>query len=317
MRLVLALGIVVFTTAGPALAQEMPVVVDLEAFIATEIGGPGMVANLGDLNDDNIFDFPDLPPEGIEGIWDDTLGVGLDEEGNFDDEEFFRRVLPEGFDLAASDAVATGPCGGVLISYDAGGLSIDAAVDRGDTDPPMDIHGKPAFTKDNPFQADTRGLLLYWGFTRDVPTLSTTGSGGGSATAFHDHQWNVTILGISADNGGDPNPRDKNRNAGVTDLGDLLPLDFRAIVKGKAAIIDTYGPDRLPEFSAPDDDPTSDDIDVLAAGNEFCFGEGWFEFVGDGLPFFEGPALIAEALALLGFSGILFNARTALSWRSG
>ncbi|MEE8330483.1 MAG: hypothetical protein V3R84_01800 [Acidimicrobiia bacterium] len=44
----------------------MPVVVDLEVFIATEIGGPGIVGNLGDLNDDSIFDFPDLPPEVLE-----------------------------------------------------------------------------------------------------------------------------------------------------------------------------------------------------------------------------------------------------------
>jgi hypothetical protein len=318
LRFSIALGIIAFAAAGPALAQETPVV-DLSVFISSEIGGPGL-GDVVDVNGDGIFDFPDLPPEGIEGIWDDTLGVGLDAAGNFDAAEFFRRVLPPGFDIADSGAVAVGPCGGVLISYDADGLSIDAAVDAGDDAPPVDIYGRATFTKGNPFQADTRGLLAYWGFTGDAAGLSTSGSQGGSAAAFHDHQWNVTFFGVTADNGGDPNPQDKNRNAGVVDLEDELPLQFRAIVKGKAAIVDLYGPERLPGYSAPTPPPQApspDDIDQLAAGRAFCFGEGWIEFVGDGLPFFETPALIAEALALIGFAGILFNARTALTWRSG
>jgi hypothetical protein len=40
------------------------------------------------------------------------------------------------------------------------------------------------------------------------------------------------------------------------------------------------------------------------------------QFVGDSYPLFTAPGALASALALAGFSGILFNARPALSWRA-
>jgi hypothetical protein len=52
------------------------------------------------------------------------------------------------------------------------------------------------------------------------------------------------------------------------------------------------------------------------AGHTICFGEAWVQFVGDSYPLFTAPGALASALALAGFSGILFNARPALSWRA-
>lgn len=311
-RALLALGVILVMTAGPVMAQPEPVI-DVEEFIDTFIGEiPG---GREDVNGDGI---PDLAI-GTPGIWDDREGAGSPEE-------FFDRVsLGEGFDVEDAGSTLVGPCGGVAISYDSNGESIDAAFDFGDDGPPVDRFGEPTFTSGNPFEVRTDGVVAYYGFTRDAATFSTAGQIAGvdygdPAPAFHDHQWQMDVMEISADFGGDPNQRDKNRNAGLVDLGNVLdegsgatsfdlPFNFRAKVKARGAIIDLYGPERLPDFDG-------DSIAGLAAGREYCFGEGWVVFGGDEFPLFTAPGALATALAAAGFAGLLFNARPALSWRA-
>jgi len=296
-RVLLAAGVILLMTAGPALAQQdRQPVIDLTDFITLEA-----VGQWADRNGDHI---PDMPlegpegdiPEGIAGIWDDAIGATTPEE-------FLQRVDPEGtgFDLEEQGAVLIGPCGGAALSYDAHGDSLDAAVDLGDGNPPMDIYGEPAFTEGNPFRVDSGGTVLYFGFTLPDPGLS--------GDAFHNHRWELVIMGVSADDGGDPNPRDKNRNAGIMELGDLLPFQFQAKVKAQGVFVDDWGDNELPAY-------TADDVETVFAGHTICFGEAWVQFVGDQYPLFTAPGALATALALAGFSGILFNARPALSWRA-
>jgi hypothetical protein len=271
-------------------------VIDLTKFITIE-----NVALWADRNSDGIPDIPKAGaeggiPVGIAGIWDDAVGA-------LTPEEFLLRVDPQGtgFDLGEQGAHLFGPCGGAALSYDANGDSLDAAVDLGDGNPPIDIYGEPAFTASNPFQVDSGGTVLYFGFTLPDPGLS--------GDAFHNHRWELVIMGISADNGGDPNSQDKNRNAGIVELGDLLPFQFQAKVQAHGVFVDGWGDNELPAY-------TADDAAAVFAGHTICFGEAWVEFVGDSYPLFTAPGALASALALAGFSGILFNARPALSWRA-
>jgi len=307
-RALLVAGVVLMMVAGPALAQddqEPPI--DIYDFINLD-----SVAQWADRNDDGI---PDIPlegpegdvPEGIAGIWDDAIGATTPEE-------FLERVdLGEGFDLEDTGATLVGPCGGLVIAYGADGNSIDAVVDFGDDRPPVDLNGNPAFTSGNPFKVDSGGTLAYFGFTRDND-LSLAGNVldpdayGEPNQAFHDHKWEVVVMGISFDRGGDPNQRDKNRNAGISELGELLPFEFRVKVKAKGVMVDLWAPQDLPDYDR-------DDVATTFAGHEYCFGEGWVEFVGEGYPVYTAAALGA-ALAAAGFAGLLFNARPALSWRA-
>jgi hypothetical protein len=297
-RVLLAAGVILLMTAGPALAQQdRQPVIDLTDFITLED-----VAAWADRNADGIPDIPVEGPEGdipvgIAGIWDDAVGA-------LTPEEFLARVDPEGngFQLDEEGAYLFGPCGGAAMSFDANGDSLDAAVDLGDGNPPVDIYGEPAFTAGNPFQVDSGGTVLYFGFT--LPD-----AGFASGDAFHDHRWEVVIMEVSADDGGDPNPRDKNRNAGVMELGDLLPFQFQAKLKAHGVFVDNWGSGDLPAY-------TADDVAAVFAGHTICFGEAWVQFVGDQYPLFTAPGALASALALAGFSGILFNARPALSWRA-
>jgi hypothetical protein len=295
-RALLAAGAILLMAAGPALARQ-----DQEPKInLTDFMTPDAVSQWEDRNGDHIPDMPvegpdGVIPVGIAGIWDDAIGATTPEE-------FISRVDPAGtgFDLGEKAATLIGPCGGAVISYDAHGDSLDAAVDLGGGNPPVDIYGEAAFTTGNPFRVDSGGRVAYFGFTLDDPGLALG--------AFHDHRWEVVILGVSADEGGDPNPQDKNRNAGLMELGDLLPFQFQAKAKVQGVFVDRWGAADLPEYSA-------DDLGAFA-GHTVCFGEGWMEFVGDSYPLFTIPGALATALALAGFSGILFNARPALSWRA-
>jgi hypothetical protein len=113
-------------------------------------------------------------PVGIAGIWDDAIGA-------LTPEEFLQRVDPtgSGFDLEEEGAYLFGPCGGAAMSYDANGDSLDAAVDLGDGNPPIDIYGEPIFTAGNPFRAapsSTSGSpsrIRAWAGT---PSMITAGS---------------------------------------------------------------------------------------------------------------------------------------------
>jgi len=295
-RALLAAGAVLLLAAGPALArQDGEPVINLSDFITSDAA-----AQWADRNGDQIPDIPaggpqgEIPP-GTAGLWDDAIGATTPEE-------FLARVDPtgSGFDLGDKGAVLLGPCGGAVISYDADGNSIDAAVDLGDDGPPLDIHGNPAFTAGNPFQVDSGGMVTYYGFTLDSPAL---GMG-----AFHDHRWEVVLMGVAADEGGDPNPQDKNRNAGLVEMFDALPFQFQAKLKIKGIFVDGWGNNDLPAYGAGD-------LGAFA-GHEVCFGEGWVQFVGSSYPLFTVPGALASALALAGFSGVLFNARPAQSWRA-
>jgi hypothetical protein len=170
----------------------------------------------------------------------------------------------------------TGLCGGYAYSFDENGELLDAAMDLGDDGPPIDVlDGGQAFTSDNPFKVDTRGLVQYYGFSPradDGP---------------EDHTWFIKTSGISVDKGGDPNTNLKNRNAGIVDLDKDLPVKFSAVVQAKG------------EMTSKNQPP--------------CVGEGYVEFIGNGL---TDPVGLA-GLALLGggLFGLLFNARPAQTYR--
>ena len=259
-----------------ALAQQaQEPVVDLMEFIPEQFR-----ADFADRNGDGIPDIGELPPVGIAGIWDDRIGE-VTEEG-------FLAAVSGTFDLGDDGSSLTGPCKGVVISYDADGNSIDAMFDRGGDEPLYDVYGSQTMTRGNPFEVDTRGFIVYYGSS--IPET------------FHNHRWFIMAEGIFKDDGGDPNPRDKNRNAGSVDFGELLPFSFTSIVKAKGAWVDGWGSTELPE--------------VGPYPGMQCVGEGWVKFVGPN-PLTTPPGMVALALAAAGFSGVLFNARPALSWREG
>lgn len=310
-RAALVAGVILATTAGPAFAADGEPAVDINDFLPSDIGdwdGDNVPDIFEDTNGDGIPDIPD----GIHGIWDDVVGAKTEEE-------FIAEVdVPETFDFDDDASSLMGPCGGLAISYTSDGESIDAAVDAGDDSPAVDVlTGEQAFTKSNPFKLSSTGLVAYWGFTPDIPTLSLAGQipdvdYGADQRSFHDHRWEIVILEVSADDGGDPNQNDHNRNAAVVDVGDILQLEFRAKLKARGGIIDLFGPKPKPLPSL-----TADTIHDTAAGNEYCFGEGWVEFIGpDTFELFTVPGALATALAALGFSGVLFNARPVKSWRA-
>ncbi len=274
-NLLFALGVVMLVVVPPAFAQgsgEEPVV-DLMQFIPEQFRG-----DFADRNGDGIPDLGELPPEGVAGIWDDRLGE-VTEEG-------FLEAVTGDFDPANTGSSLTGPCKGVVVAYDADGLSIDAMFDSGGPEPMYDIYGHQKMTRDNPLRVDTRGVLVYFGST--IPET------------FHDHRWFIKAEGVFGDDGGDPNPRDKNRNAGSVDFGDLLPFQFTALIQAKGAWVDGWGAAELPE------------MDTYPTPN--CVGDGWVKFVGPN-PLLTPPGMLAALLAAAGFTGVLFNARPALSWR--
>lgn len=313
----LAAALIILGVVGaPALAQDDGrAVIDVTPFITR---GTDFV----DLNDDGVPDLGELT-EGFAGIWDDNVGAATQEEF----ETLVTDRIPA-FDTTGDGSVLVGACGGLAISYDENGMSVDAMIDNGDDGPLIDVFtGEQAMTSGNPFRVDPAGVVAYWGFTRDLPNFSTEGEIEGinyhePAPSFHDHSWTMAVMGISADRGGDPNQRDKNRNAGLVELGTILgdvdagPIDLtelRANVKAKGAIIDLYAQGDPNGRRLPDDFDLQT-IKDEANGHEFCFGEGWVAFIGSGPPL--AATAVASILAAAGFAGLLFNVRPAQSWRS-
>jgi len=217
----------------------------------------------------------ELVPEGFPGEYDLTTA----------DEEYGKLVSLFGQNTIVTDfgdgSKLTGVCGGFAYSFDADGLLLDAAFDAGDANPPVDIGGNgigtQAFTASNPFEVDTDGLVMYFGF------MPRKGDGP------LDHRWEIKTQGISLDKGGDPNPRLKNRNAGIVDLANDLPSVLKANFKAKIS-------GRLDEKS----------------GLGPCIGEGHVQFDG---PFLNVVSAAGLALAGAGILGLLFNSRPALTWK--
>lgn len=209
-------------------------------------------------------------PEGDPGEYDLVEGDG----------EFGRLAALLGQSTLVGDfgdgSQLTGLCGGYAYSYDKNGELIDATVDIGDDGPPIDlIDGGQAFTSSNPFKVDTRGVVTYFGFSPQ--------SGDGPLN----HSWFVKTSGISLDKGGDPNTNLKNRNSGLVDLEQDLPVKFSAKVKVEGQMTSENQP--------------------------ACIGQGHVEFIGNGLT--DPVGLGALALLGGGILGLLFNARPARTYR--
>jgi hypothetical protein len=243
---------------------------------ATAAVGLGLIAlawapTAGAQDDDPLDALRELVPPGFPGEYDLTEA----------DAEFGELVEAYGETTEVADfgdgSELTGPCGGFAYSYDENGDLLDAAADLGDAGPPIDlIDLEQAFTSGNPFKVDTRGVVVYYGF---APR---------EGTGPLDHEWYIKTSGISLDEGGDPNTDGKNRNAGLVDLDEDLPIKFSAKVEVEGQMM-------------------SDNL-------ETCVGKGHVEFVGNGL---TDPVGIA-ALVLLGggIFGLLFNARPARTWKA-
>jgi hypothetical protein len=272
---VFTLGLALLLAAGPMAGAQEEAQIDLIDFIPEMFRG-----DFVDLNGDGIPDLGQLPPEGVAGIWDDKVGAVTDEE-------FLTAVSSLNFDVADEGSHLLGACKGVAISYDADGLSVDAIVSRGGGEPPLDIFGNQKMTRSNPFLVDTRGVLVYFGSSQPE--------------TFFDHRWYLMAEGVFKDTGGDPNPQGKNRNAGSVDFGNLLPFPFTALVKAQGAWVANWGAAELP-------------VQDSFAQQPNCVGAGWVKFVGPN-PFLTPPGALAAVLAAVGFTGVLFNARPALSWR--
>lgn len=169
-----------------------------------------------------------------------------------------------------------GVCGGWAYSFDENANLIDSAIAIGNGTPPIDtFEGGQAFTASNPFKVDTRGLVQYYGF------MPRDGDGP------KDHTWWIKTSGISLDKGGDPNENLKNRNAGIVDLAEDLPVKFSAKVQVQGQ------------------------LDSTNIGS--CIGEGHVEFIGNGLT--DPVGLAGLALFGGGIFGLLFNARPAQTYR--
>ncbi len=231
-------------------------------------GGPALAQDDG-LDQPTLDALRAEVPEGEPG--EDDIQEG--------DDRFGRLVAILGQSTAVnigSGSKLEGVCGGYAYSFDEDGELIDAAMALGDGTPPVDtIDGGQAFTSGNRFKVDTRGLVQYYGF---MPRADE---------GPKDHSWTIKTSGISLDSGGDPNESGKNRNAGIVDLAEDLPVKFSANVQ------------------------VSGRLDSSNIGS--CIGEGHVEFIGIGLT--DPVGLVALAMLGGGIFGLLFNARPAYTYR--
>jgi hypothetical protein len=236
------------------------------------IGGAHAGAQDDGSGDDALDEVRALIPEGDPGEYDLTEADAL----------FGQLAAAYGASTAVEDfgdgSKLTGVCGGFAYSYDEDGQLLDAAADWGDDNPPVDLlDGGQAFTSSNRFKVDTRGVVVYYGF------MPQDGDGP------LDHKWEIKTSGISLDSGGDSNTGLENRNAGVADLADDLPVKFSANAKVTG--------------------------DLTSANIGDCEGEGHVEFIGNGLA--DPVGIAAIALFAGGLLGLLFNARPAMTWKEG
>jgi len=275
-NLLLAAGLVALMAIPYTSAAAEEQQVDLMQFIPAQFQG-----DFADQNGDGIPDLGAIPPEGVAGIWDDKVG-------EVDDASFLAAVSGVTIETGNKGSSLTGPCKGVVIAYDSSGMSVDAMFDTGGAGPLMDIYGNQKMTRANPLKVDTRGVLVYFGSSQPA--------------TFHNHRWFLKAAGIFKDDGGDPNQNDENRNAGSVDFGSLLPFSFTALVEADGAWVDEWGPSELPEMAAG------------AYPTPNCVGHGWVKFVGPS-PLTTPVGMISVLLAAAGFTGVLFNARPALSWK--
>ncbi len=220
--------------------------------------------------DDALDAIRDAIPEGFPGKFDLTEASA----------EFGMLVSLFGQSSQVADfgtgSQLTGPCGGYAFSYDKDRQLIDAAIDAGDNNPPGDLlDGGQAFTSSNPFKVDTSGIVTYFGFSPEV--------GDGPLN----HRWFIKTSGISVDKGGDPNTIRNNRNVGLVDLDNDLPVKFSAKVKIEGEM-------------------TSESLAK-------CVGKGHVEFLGNGLT--DPVGLLGLALLGGGFFGLLFNSRPAMTYK--
>ncbi len=212
----------------------------------------------------------ELIPEGEPGEYDITEADAI----------FGEFAELAGFDHDVADfgdgSQLTGLCGGFAYSYDRDGRLLDAVADLGDDGPPIDLlDGDQAFTASNRFKVDTGGLVTYYGF------MPRDGEGP------LDHRWTISTAGVSVDSGGDPNTNGNNRNAGIVDLAEQLPVKFSANV----TIDGSMRSENLPD----------------------CIGKGHVELIGDGL--LDPAGLVGIGLLAGGLVGLLFNARPARTWK--
>ena len=139
-----------------------------------------------------------------------------------------------------------------------------------------DDFGKRAFTSDNPFEVED--LVVYIG------TLPRSGEGA------IEHDWTIKTAGISIDEGGDPNPNGKNRNAGEVDVGSvpsaLQPTGIFPI-KGE----------------------------LTSENGLFCTADGWVIFKGAN-PLLTAASGVAALFGGAGIIGLLFNSRPAITWKA-
>lgn len=238
-------------------------------------------AGLAAAQDDTGPDNPDLDtlraivPQGFPGEYDLTTA---DAEFGAIAAFFNQNTIVEDF---GTGSALTGVCGGWAYSYDSNGDLLDAAFDAGDDGPPVDIGGRgigtQAFTSSNPFEVDTGGIVMYFGF------MPLEGAGP------LNHRWEIKTQGISLDKGGDPNANRNNRNVGIVDLANDLPRVLKANFEAKIS-------GRLDEQS----------------GLGPCVGQGHVQFDG---PFLNIVSAAGLALAGVGILGLLFNSRPAHTWR--
>ena len=205
------------------------------------------------------------------------------------------RDLPPGFMVVVSEGVVsedlpggsgselTGPCQGIAASLgpsEGGGYEvIDIAADFDDAAPPIDLMEPvgsdgyaQAFTSGNPFIVHVDGFVVYAG-QADPPPI--------------DHDWEIRTFGLSLDQGGDPNPNGKNRNAGTVNLEEDLPAAAKV-----NALFYIEG-------------------DMIADGGFLCVGSGYFKTTG-GTRALEGAGVV---LVLAMGIGALFNTRPARTWK--